>query len=105
MGAGALGNIITSIVTNSHFVKWLVARLLIIFGSHVASHVSEHVDSYQLFFPKSAARRFPGPVFFFDYCHMDEKSDFVRTTYGGSIPMYTGTQRAPPLVVSIGAQT
>ena len=42
----AFGNILSSIVLNSHFGKRPVARDITIFGSHFLPHVTEHVDSY-----------------------------------------------------------
>ena len=41
---GALGDILTSIVSNSHFGKRLVARDMTICGFYVGPHVNEHVD-------------------------------------------------------------
>ena len=42
----ALGNILTSIVSNSHLGKRLVDRDMTISGSHVDPHVSADVGSY-----------------------------------------------------------
>ena len=42
----ALGDMLSIIVSNSHFGKRSAARVMIIFGSHVGAHVSESVNSY-----------------------------------------------------------
>lgn len=41
----ALGNILTSMVSSSHFAKQPVALGMTIFGSHVLPHVTNNVDS------------------------------------------------------------
>ena len=43
---GALGNILTSVVSNSYFGKRLVARDITSLGSHVDPHDSENADYY-----------------------------------------------------------
>ena len=48
----ALGNMLTSIVSNSHFGKRLVARDMTIFGCHVGRRVSENVNSADFFIPR-----------------------------------------------------
>ena len=43
---GALGDILSSIVSNSHFRKRPVARDMTIFGSHILPHVTGNVFTY-----------------------------------------------------------
>ena len=76
LGEGGLGNILTSIVSNSHIGKRLVARDTPICGSHVGTHVSKNVNYYWCVFHKSTAKPF-GVLY---YCHASEKPNFVCTT-------------------------
>ena len=60
-----LGNIVTSIVSNSHFGERPVIRNTSILGSHVGPRLSENVNSYPGFVQNSAARLSPGLIFSF----------------------------------------
>ena len=47
----ALGNILTSIVSNSHFWKRPGARDMIVFGSHVSPHIPniDYLEAYEVY--------------------------------------------------------
>ena len=65
----ALGDMLTSIVSNYHFGKRPGARDITIFSIHALYHVNNKICSL---------------LMIFDYCQVGEKSEFGYTTYGGS---------------------
>ena len=80
---GAFGNILIGIVPNSHFGKRRGARDMTIFGSHVASMLAKMYSLIDYFSITGPPNNLQGWFLSFYYCHVDEKSDFVCTTYGG----------------------
>ena len=61
----ALGDMLNSIVSNSHFGKRPTAWVMTIFGYHVGAHVSESVSSYSWNFAISGTRPSPELIFCF----------------------------------------
>jgi len=60
---GTLGNILTSIVSNSLFGKRPGARDMTMFRSHVGLHVSENLTFFKYLFQNSTARPSQGLIF------------------------------------------
>ena len=82
---GAIHNILTSIVSNSHFGNRPIARDMTICWSHVGPRASENVYLIDDFARTRPPSHLQGRFLVFHYCHVDEKSDSVCTTYGGWI--------------------
>ena len=61
----AVGDILTSIVSNSHFAKRPAARDMTICGSHFLPHVTNHASSYWWNFHNSTPRPSAGLIFGF----------------------------------------
>ena len=60
---GTLGNILTSIVSNSLFGKRPGARDMTMFRSHVGLHVNENLTFFKYLFQNSTARPSQGLIF------------------------------------------
>ena len=79
----ALGNILVSIVSDSHFGKRPGAGDMTILGSQFLLHVTEDARSSSYNFHNTVPRSFPRLIFILWECHVAEKSDFTCCTYRG----------------------
>ena len=80
---GTLGNILTSIVSNSYFGERPVVGDMTVFGSHVGLHVSENACSYSWFVHSLAAK--PSQGLIFDHLVMPFGWDIQKSIQYGSV--------------------